>query len=224
MWTPQTVLNRIVSQSLLADAMFTTFDADALLDQRDQTLDDGWVRAAKTLQAAWDRHPDAIRMTPAIDAVREAAFKRVFAASGGNHDLAAVVSDDFELICRRALLGVDVPFILMLQEAYDSQQIPHQKLTAQISESYIQDLGFSAVFQMLLLLLTALGAIDGQLLMWVLYSLPIYWLMAFVMIARRPQSPTRVDLMVIRYGFFVILVAVVSATMLRWTLAGMAPF
>jgi hypothetical protein len=58
--------------------------------------------------------------------VREAAFKRTFDASGGHHDLAATVSDDFELICRRALLGVELPFITALEQAYDAQQIPHQ--------------------------------------------------------------------------------------------------
>jgi len=97
------------------------------------------------------------------------------------------------------------------------------KLTTQISESYIRDLRFSVVLQMLFLLLTAF-AVEGQLLMWVLYSLAIYWVMAFVMIARRPQNPTRVDLMVIRHGFFVILAAVAGSTTVRWNLAGMAPF
>lgn len=76
---------------------------------------------------------------------------------------------------------------------------------------------------MLLLLLTAL-AIDGQLLMWVVYSIAIFWVMALIIIVRRPSSPTRGDLVAIRYGFFGILVAVVGATMLRWTMDGMAPF
>lgn len=98
------------------------------------------------------------------------------------------------------------------------------KHTTQISESYIQDLRFSVAFQLLLFLLIALGAIDGQLLMWVLYSLAIYWVMAFVMIARRPRSPTRVDLIVIRYGFFAILAAVMGSTTVSWTLSGVYAF
>lgn len=128
MWTPEAVLDRITRQSLLADSMFTALDADELLDERDRDFDGDWCRAAETLQQAWNSFPDAIHETPAIDAVREAAFKRVFSASGGNHDLAATVSDDFELICRRALLGLDDLLVLNMQQAYDSQQIPHQAL------------------------------------------------------------------------------------------------
>ena len=125
MWTPQTVAERIASGALLPDSMFESLDADTLLEERDDSFDDDWVRSAESLQLAWDRHPDASHAIPAISAVREAAFKRTFDASGGHHDLAATVSDDFELICRRALLGVALPFITALEQAYDEQQIPH---------------------------------------------------------------------------------------------------
>jgi hypothetical protein len=126
MWTPQIVIERIANGSLLPDAMFESLDADTLLDERDERFDDDWVRAAKSLQFAWDRYPHAGRATPAIDAVREAAFRRAFAASGGHHDLAATVSDDFDLICRRALLGLELPFITTLEQAYDANDIPHK--------------------------------------------------------------------------------------------------
>lgn len=104
--------------------MFAMLDADAILDERDDPFDDDWVRAAEALQAAWNHHPDAGRAVIAIDAVREAAFKRTFAASG-HHDLSATLSDDFDFICRRALLGVEMPFITALEHAYDAHQAPH---------------------------------------------------------------------------------------------------
>lgn len=104
--------------------MFESLDADALLDKRDDSSDDDWVRAAESLQKEWEHSPDVSRATPAIDAVREAAFKRAFEASGGHHDLAATVSDDFDLICRRALLGVELPFITALEQIYESHQFP----------------------------------------------------------------------------------------------------
>ncbi len=103
--------------------MFESLDVDTLLNERDASFDDEWVRAAEFLQFAWKRHPAAGTDTPAIDAVRVAAFRRAFDASSGHHDLAATVSDDFDLICRRALLGVEVPFITALEQAYDAQQI-----------------------------------------------------------------------------------------------------
>ncbi len=126
MWTPQIVAERIASGSLLPDAMFESLDADTVFDEREDSFDDDWVRAAESLQFAWNQYPHARRATPAVDAVREAAFRRTFAASGGNHDLAATVSDDFDLICRRALLGLELPFIVALEQAYDANQIPHK--------------------------------------------------------------------------------------------------
>lgn len=124
MWTPQIVTERIASGTLLPDSMFESLDADALLDDRDSTFDGDWVRTAASLQYEWDGYPNANRAIPAIDAVREAAFKRAYSASGGHHDLAATVSDDFDLICRRALLGVELPFITALEQAYDAHQFP----------------------------------------------------------------------------------------------------
>ena len=124
MWIPQTVTERIASGSLLPDSMFASLDADALFDKRDDSSDDDWVRAAESLQYEWDRYPDASRATPLIDAVRETAFKRTFEASGGHHDLAATVSDDFDLICRRALLGIELPFITALEQTYEAHQFP----------------------------------------------------------------------------------------------------
>lgn len=124
MWTPQAVIERIDHGSLLPDSIFESLDADALLTERDGAFDDDWVRAAESLQFAWDSHPADRGDTLAINAAREAAFKRAFDASHGHHELAATVSDDFDLICRRVLLGVEVRFITALEQAYDAHRIP----------------------------------------------------------------------------------------------------
>lgn len=124
MWTPEDVMNRISSGSLLPDVLFDGLDIDELLDARADSFDDGWIRSAEAIVAAWQQFSDVTRHSSAIDAVREAAFKRTFNASHGHHDLAATVSDDFEIICKRYLLGIELPFISGLQEAYDTQQIP----------------------------------------------------------------------------------------------------
>jgi len=126
MWTPDEAMNRIANRSLLPDAMFEALDSDAVLDARDDSFDDDWIRSAEAIQAGWQEFSDSARHTAAIDGVREAAFKRAFNASHGNHDLAATVSDDFEIICKRSLLEIESPFIIGLQESYDAQQIPHR--------------------------------------------------------------------------------------------------
>jgi hypothetical protein len=125
MWTPEDAIKRISNGSLLPDVAFNDLDTDALLDARDGSFDDDWIRSAEIIQAAWQQFADNALYTSAIDAAREAAFKRAFNASHGHHDLAATVSDDFEIICKRSLLGIELPFIIGLQEAYDAQQIPN---------------------------------------------------------------------------------------------------
>ena len=104
--------------------MFDDIDPDAVVDARDDSFDDDWIRAAESVEAAWQDSPDQSKHAPAIDRVREAAFKRTFNGSGGNHELAAIVSDDFEIICKRTLLGTDSPFIVGLETAYNAHQIP----------------------------------------------------------------------------------------------------
>jgi predicted RNA-binding Zn ribbon-like protein len=105
--------------------MFDDLDPDALLDARDDDdFDDDWVHSAETIEAAWEEFPARASYGAAIEAVREATFKRVFSASGGNHDLAATVSDDFEMICKDGLLGLELSFIRGLQEAYDADRLP----------------------------------------------------------------------------------------------------
>ena len=124
MWTPKEVIERISSRTLLPDSMFKSIDPDEVLDARDDSFEDDWLRAAEALQAAWERSPDAESEAATIDAVREVAFRHTFDASGGHHDLAATVSDDLEVICKRAFLGAESPFITSLEEAYDAHQIP----------------------------------------------------------------------------------------------------
>jgi hypothetical protein len=125
MWTPSEVMERIANESLLPDSMFEEVDADAALDDRDDDFDDDWVRAAEAVEAAWEAARALRTQSRRIDRVKEKAFKRVFSASGGHHDLAAAVSDDFELICKRALTNFDCPFIAVLEQAYEAKRFPH---------------------------------------------------------------------------------------------------
>jgi hypothetical protein len=54
------VTDRIASGSLLPDSMFESLDADTLLNDRDDSFDDDWVRAAESLQFAWVVIPEQV--------------------------------------------------------------------------------------------------------------------------------------------------------------------
>ena len=96
------------------------------------------------------------------------------------------------------------------------------QLTTPVAKGYGRNLVVSAAVQMFSLLLGCLALDGGQLAQWVIYSIVIYWVMALLVIARRSSSPTKSDLIAIRYGFIFILVGVVCYTSLRWAITGLS--
>ena len=125
MWEPTAVIERIKRGELLPDSMFGDLDPDALLTERDYSFEGDWLRAAEGIEADWQelltRRPELARI---IDRVRETAFRRSFEASRGHHDLAAMTSEDFEIICKHAVLGAECPFTVAMQGAYDAHRFP----------------------------------------------------------------------------------------------------
>ena len=79
------------------------------------------------------------------------------------------------------------------------------KLEASISHRYRGPILAGACFQVAFLFLGALALDFGQLLQWTLFAAITYWLIAAFIISRRPQMPTRWDLILLRSGFVVIL-------------------
>ncbi len=78
-------------------------------------------------------------------------------------------------------------------------------LKATISPRYRGPLLIAACFQAAFLLLGSLALDFGQLLQWTLFATITYWLSAAFIIAKRPKMPTRWDLILLRWGFVVIL-------------------
>ena len=94
------------------------------------------------------------------------------------------------------------------------------QLTTPVAKGYGRSLIVAVAVQIFLLLLGSLALDGGQLAQWVIYSIVIYWVMALLVIARRSSSPTKDDLIAIRYGFIFILVGVVCSTLLWWAITG----
>jgi hypothetical protein len=118
------MLAEIKSGKLLPDSLFASLDADAALDRRDQPKFSGrWMAAYEKLEAAWKKQ-GAAASRRLVTRLREAAFKRTFHASGDHHDLAATISDDFDLIARKKLLSLNEPFIDQLEKAYLAHRLP----------------------------------------------------------------------------------------------------
>ncbi|MBM2766173.1 hypothetical protein BAN20980_03305 [Burkholderia anthina] len=96
-------------------------DCDRVLDSRDaEPFDTPWMAAFDEV----DGDPGAALDKPAVDVLREKAFRLAFRASG-NADIAACVADDIELIARSRLSGrVDGWPIHLLWNAYQNGRFP----------------------------------------------------------------------------------------------------
>ena len=87
-------------------------------------------------------------------------------------------------------------------------------LEASISPRYRGPILIGACFQAAFLLLGSLALDYGQLLQWTMFATIAYWLMAALIISKRPQMPTKWDLILLRAGFAVILPAMITLTIL----------
>lgn len=91
------------------------------------------------------------------------------------------------------------------------------QLNAKVAQGYGRNFLASIAVQVPLLIIGSLALDGGQLSQWVVFSITAYWLMALFIVIRRPRSPTRGDLIAIRFGFLFILMSFVIATCIRWT-------
>jgi len=118
-------LNEQISKGiLLGDKIFCEIDIDCVLDGRDDDyFDSAWIDAHNSFKEIQFE----INERKLIDIIREVSFKATY-----NHcrdsDLAAYVSDDFELISKALLTNFSNPFINALWECYKNHKIPFGKI------------------------------------------------------------------------------------------------
>jgi len=94
-------------------------------------------------------------------------------------------------------------------------------LSVSISPRYRDPILLGAVLQAGFLLFGLLAFDSGQLLQWTLFAAVIYWIMAALIVSRRPQTPTKWDLIFLRSGFVIILPVSILATSLVWSWRGL---
>lgn len=114
----------ILDQELLAADRLAALDLDAILDSRESaSFDDAWVTSWHTIEHAWSARSMAPEGRRAVRVLRRVAFLATSRATC-QHEVAGCVSDDFELLGKAALLGIDTPFLAGLWAAYASGTIP----------------------------------------------------------------------------------------------------
>lgn len=97
------------------------------------------------------------------------------------------------------------------------------QLTTPMAKDYRRSLFISVGLQMFFQVLGGITFDGGLLFLRVNYSMAIYWVMALLVILRRPSKPTKGDLIAIRYGFLFILAGIVCVNALRSAIMGLSP-
>lgn len=125
-----TQTNEIINSlnALLEKDILTVYEdenaAISCLDERDRSpFDSEWVKADKLISGEVAKHPEKKSIEDLTDKYRKLFFDKVIRATGSS-DLAAYVSEDFELIVGAAKLSIPNRFILTLLESYEKDIVP----------------------------------------------------------------------------------------------------
>jgi hypothetical protein len=102
---------------------YAELDCDAALDQRDAHAgsDSAWADVYKATELSWRDVPAEIYCL--VDTIRKEAFLIVSRATA-QHEIAGYVSDDFDLLCRCQILGIEHPLLNHLWQAYSCGSFP----------------------------------------------------------------------------------------------------
>ena len=123
--TPNEVLTRIKDGSLLPPAVIAALDHDMILDRRDNDalFEAQWMQCYNQVEDQWRSADINQELTILRDDVRRESFLSVSRATA-QHEIASYVSDDFDLIVRGSLLGMNDDFLNILWNAYNRNEIP----------------------------------------------------------------------------------------------------
>jgi hypothetical protein len=100
--------------------------------------------------------------------------------------------------------------------AYEKQHFGYRWFAVLLAPEYKPALKSSVIQQLCALVLSALTLDFGLLLRCCLISVLAYWLVAALIVTRRPSMPTAVDVHLIRYGFLPIFIAVAIVGPVVW--------
>lgn len=125
----KSVLSRIKDGTLLPAAHYGQLDCDAALDARDRDseFDSEWVSLSEEIEGKWAATTVPPEVSALAEDIRRESFLAVSRATQ-QHEIASYVSDDFELIVRGRLLGMEGSFLRQLWAVYDRGDFPRPPL------------------------------------------------------------------------------------------------
>jgi hypothetical protein len=118
------VLLRIADGTLLPASYYCQLDCDAALDVRNgDEFDAAWVLQYEEVERRWTEAAYSAEARTLAEDIRRESFLAVSRATR-QHEIASYVSDDFDLIVRGRLVGVEGGLVGLLWDAYDRGEFP----------------------------------------------------------------------------------------------------
>lgn len=119
------VLSRVESGALLGTAFFTKINLDQALDERDHDapFEKKWLDAWNSTEATWKTMRHAEGAESLASRITKEVFLRASRATT-QHEIAAYLSEDFELIVRDKILSINNPFVVQLWKSYEAGILP----------------------------------------------------------------------------------------------------
>lgn len=132
-----TILSQIVDGTLLRAAYYGQLDCDAALDARDGDTEFGaeWVHQFEDVGQRWAATAVAAEIREVAEVIRRVSFLAVSRVSR-QHEIASYVSDDFDLIVRGRIVGMESVFLERLWAEYERGQFPHPRRTLHSGGEY----------------------------------------------------------------------------------------
>lgn len=117
-------LQSFIESGQLKTLISASTDWDDILDQRDRPeFESFWMRCFDKIETEWNAREVPPESAALVGNLRRDAFLSVSRATN-NHEIAAYVSDDFDLIGRGLILGSNLEGCEKLWNSYQQGQIP----------------------------------------------------------------------------------------------------
>lgn len=123
--SPIEILAAIDNGTLLGPATFENVDCDAAVDALDNSpeYEAEWLKLKDTVDRAWEMAAPSTVICDLAERIRKHVFL-VVSATSNQHEIASYVSDDFDLIVRGRVAGVQSAFLERLWAAYQAHGLP----------------------------------------------------------------------------------------------------
>ncbi|WP_086929576.1 hypothetical protein [Agarilytica rhodophyticola] len=129
----QKIIHLINTGDLLSTKIFSAIDIDSALDKRDSgPFDSHWMSAFNETESIYKKMALNEQVIASINKIRELAFKAVKEAA--DSEIAAYVSDDFELIAKSVVINSTNLWVSALFSTYISGNFPYGDLEPQGTE------------------------------------------------------------------------------------------